>query len=144
MRVKTSEMTGPALEWAVAKCQGEKYGAPTFRVHQNSKGATVYLNAGMQQSGIPYRPSTDWSQGGPILHRERITTHDFDGIWLAVIFERNSFGVPVKREPPVKSVFGQFVVKHIAWGLDPLEAGMRCYVASKLGDGVDVPEELLP
>jgi hypothetical protein len=30
-----------------------------------------------------------------------------------------------------------------AYGPTPLIAAMRCYVASKLGDEVDVPEELM-
>ena len=29
------------------------------------------------------------------------------------------------------------------WAETPLVAAMRCYVASKLGDEVDIPEELL-
>jgi hypothetical protein len=28
------------------------------------------------------------------------------------------------------------------YGSSPLEAAMRCYVASKLGDEVDIPDEL--
>ena len=125
MKIKTSELTGPALDWAVAKSEGERYGPPTFRVHQNSKGATVYLNTGMQQSGIPYRPSTDWAQGGPIIEREGITLRScIDGAaWDAELAYEETILAP---------------------GPTPLIAAMRCYVASKLGDEVDIPEELLP
>ena len=28
------------------------------------------------------------------------------------------------------------------WGTTPLIAAMRCYVASKLGDNIELPEEL--
>lgn len=127
-RVKTADLTGAALDWAVAKCEGEKYGPPTFRVHQNSKGATVYLNAGMQQSGIPYRPSTDWAQGGPIIER--------DGMHVDCLRQGKA---PVWEAWPYASG-----TKHIQQGPTPLIAAMRCFVASKLGDEVDVPEELLP
>ena len=125
MKIKTSELIGPALDWAVAKSEGERYGPPTFRVHQNSKGATVYLNTGMQQSGIPYRPSTDWAQGGPIIEREGITLRScIDGAaWDAELAYEETILAP---------------------GPTPLIAAMRCYVASKLGDEVDIPEELLP
>lgn len=67
-------------------------------------------------------PSTDWAQGGPIIEREHIGTYHFvlpeDG-WAASVFD----------DP-------------IYVGPTPLIAAMRCYVASKLGDEVEVPEEL--
>ena len=124
MKIKTSELTGPALDWAVAKSEGERYGPPTFRVHQNSKGATVYLNTGMQQSGIPYRPSTGWAQGGPIIERE--------GITLRSCIDGAAWDAELAYEETI-----------LASGPTPLIAAMRCFVASKLGDEVDIPEELL-
>lgn len=66
-----------------------------------------------------FHPSTDWAQGGPIIERERI--HVYAGPqWTAGI------------KP------GQFV-----YGPTALIAAMRCFVASKLGNEVDVPEDLL-
>lgn len=54
MKIKTSELTGPALDWAVAKCEWN-------REEGDWRGT--------------YRAdySTDWSQGGPIIEREMIT-----------------------------------------------------------------------
>jgi hypothetical protein len=52
MRVKTSELTGAALDWAVAKCEEERSGV----------WATV--------PSAPY--STNWALGGPIIEREKI------------------------------------------------------------------------
>lgn len=121
MKIKIAEAPRQVIDFLVAKCEGEKYGAPTFRVHQNSKGATVYLNAGMQQSGIPYRPSTDWAQGGPIIERELIS----------VSSQTNGHSWAAKG------------AHNYSYGPTPLIAAMRCYVASKLGDEVDVPEELV-
>ena len=138
MKIKTSELTGPALDWAVAKSEGERYGPPTFHVHQNSKGATVYLNTGMQQSGIPYRPSTGWAQAGPIIEREMIDLRKIynNGLpnanpydcWKAEIIFRDG-----------KLVAGDL----FAYGPTPLVAALRCFVASRLGDEVEVPDELL-
>lgn len=128
MKIKTADLTGAALDWAVAKCEGERYGPPTFHVHQNSKGATVYLNAGMQQFGIPYRPSADWAQGGPIIEREELQVHvanAVDGKWCA---------------KPSDSEYWDF--DGAAYGPTPLIAAMRCFVTKALGDEVDVPEEL--
>ena len=70
--------------------------------------------------------STDWAQGGPIIERERITLiHPrWDG-WTA-----HKYDDRVEDE------------SYTLDGPTPLIAAMRCYVASKLGDDVDIPEEL--
>lgn len=103
--MKTSELIGPALDWAVGRCVGRvvtKYNYDT-----------------------PYTPSTDWSQGGPIIERERISLSiKHDGWWLAQIYNIND-------DP-----------RWLTLGQTPLIAAMRCYVASKLGDEVEIPEEL--
>lgn len=69
-----------------------------------------------------YSPSTLWEQGGPIIEREGMVSvrRDWDGevIWTAE--GGRSFGT----------------------GPTPLFAIMRCYVSGKLGDEVEVPEEL--
>jgi len=66
--------------------------------------------------------STDWAQGGPIIEREGIGFTQF-------------------------SDYPQWTAKHpqaICFdGPTPLIAAMRCYVASKLGDDINIPEELL-
>ena len=134
VKTKTNELIGPALDWAVAKSEGERYGPPTFRVHQNSKGATVYLNTGMQQSGIPYRPSTGWAQGGPIIEQHiHKLFKNVGGTYTAQI--RHEEDSPLTNHKVTTSWTN-------AAGPTPLIAAMRCFVASKLGDEVDVPEEL--
>lgn len=134
MKIKTSELIGPALDWAVAKCEGERYGPPTFRVHQNSKGATVYLNAGMQQSGISYRPSVAWVQGGPIIEREKLCVgyqHQLDPAYVPLL------------DPAIICWARTTAGGYLKYGPTPLIAAMRCYVTSKLGDEVEVPKELV-
>lgn len=80
---------------------------------------------------VIYRPSTDWSQGGPIIERECIATYASGACsvspknpdyWVAEILETDGM-----RE---------------AYGPTPLIAAMRCYLTSKLGDEIDIPEEL--
>ena len=67
----------------------------------------------------------DWAQGGPISEREGISSQkENDGWWVACIYDIN-------EEP-----------KHYALSHSRLEAEMRCYVASRLGDEVEVPDEL--
>ena len=121
MLIKTSELTGPTLRWAVAQCEGlayrndEKYGQMHFRPAA-TEGSVTWDNR-------PLHYSTDWSQGGPIIERERIDLEcSFEGAdWSAMSSTRK-----------------------VGSGPTPLIAAMRCYVASKLGDEVDVPEELKP
>lgn len=112
MRVKPNELSGSALDWAVAKCEGW----------------IDDCNGWLYQATLPdveeghYKPSSDWSQGGEIIERERICA-DFllNGQWLAV----------------------SRLIEKQGYGPTPLIAAMRCYVASKLGDEVTIPEELL-
>jgi hypothetical protein len=100
--MKTSELTGKALNWAVhqARFEGACHDEP-FPSY-----------------------STDWSQGGPIIDREHISTaYVYWGEWEA--WDDKTMPPPKYRGPT------------------PLIAAMRCYVASKLGDDVEVPEELV-
>jgi len=102
MKIKTSELTGAALDWAVAKCEGQ----PDEWMADHKRG---YINS----------PSTDWSQGGPIIEREYI--------WLEI-----NEGQCYAHKNGLEFYEGE----------TPLIAAMRCYVASKLGDEVEVSEEL--
>ena len=114
MKIKTSELTGPALDWAVAKCEGGAVDDPNWD--------NKYLDA--------YLFSTDWAAGGPIIERE--------GMHLDCLREADHYRTAVWEAWPYKGG-----TKHIQQGSTPLVAAMRCYVASKLGDEVEVPEELV-
>jgi len=126
--MKTSELTGAALDWAVAKCIGhrvaENYGS-YIRIHLPD----------LKQSGytLAFCPSTDWSQGGPIIEREGLDVHCVNtGLWSAKWWANNS-GM-------VKNPAQRFKHNIQTDGPTPLIAAMRCYVASKLGDEIEVPE----
>lgn len=109
--MKTSELVGPAHDWAVAKC-GE------WVVGTNDEDLVSFVLESSSNE-MHFWPSTDWAQGGPIIERERIATWgDGDLYWEAEC--------------------------GWAWakGSTPLIAAMRCYVTLKLGDEVEVPEEL--
>ena len=73
----------------------------------------------------PTNCSTDWSIGGPIIEREKIN------IGISTIDEWMAF------------IYDGLEMTWIAHGQTPLIAAMRCYVASKLGDTVEIPNELL-
>lgn len=90
--MKTDELTGDALDWAVAAIEANTWGY--------------------------FSPSANWTHGGPIIEREKIATAWHITRWVA----------------------WRGVVEHP--GPTPLIAAMRCFVASKLGDDIEIPEEL--
>ena len=121
--MKTSELTGAALDWAVAKC--EQRNITGFR------NGFVFVDGdpGGVVLGMGYCPSTYWAQGGPIIERERISmrVNAQGGRWVAFIDNGGRYGGIEGRQTGPTSMI----------------AAMRCYVASKLGDEVDVPEGLI-
>lgn len=140
MKIKTSELTRAALDWAMAKSEGftecDVYGLGTvrdwgFAVRGNRRWERVLLRPNHDRwyarcDGYPWgrgqiiwEPSVDWKQIGPIIERERIDLKWTGEAWIAG--------------------------KCVQWvtGPTPQIAACRCYVASKMGDEVDVPEELI-
>lgn len=112
--MKTSELIGPALDWAVAKALNLE------PIPNEPIGYFYYYNT----SGF-FAPSIEWDIGGPIIEWEKITVGITDGNdvgWTAWL--RNDNG------------------KYWYCGSTPLIAAMRCFVASKLGNDVEIPEEL--
>jgi len=124
--MKTYELTGAALDWAVAKCEGVALVLAPFTGARNF----VILGQNIKPTIVMYEPSLYWAQGGPIIEREGmdLNPHGVDSSngrthWRAAIqwLDESDFE---------------------AIGPTPLISAMRCYVASKLGENVDVPEEL--
>ena len=113
MKIKTSELTGTALDWAVALIEYPDWKAQGY--------LECYPYDLCFDGGETYSPCTDWSQGGPIIEQEGIELALIANHWKAAI----AFNGIEAQEGPT-----------------PLIAAMRCYVASKLGDEVEVPEEL--
>ena len=120
MKLKTTELQGAALDWAVANCEGElsQHGGQVHLVESKVRFYEDTLD-------IQYTPSTDWAQGGPIIEREGINFRALSGaLWEAETWSAEG---------------GQYLLD----GPTPLIAAMRCYVASVLGDEVEVPNELV-
>lgn len=125
-KIRTSELTGAALDWAVAKCE-------CLRLHKDALLGGV-MKDGWWASGYYTDPnqwirlgrlrySTSWAQGGSIIERERIPTEwsSLWGCWTARDLRNAAFSFT---------------------GTTPLIAAMRSFVASRLGDEVEVPDEL--
>jgi hypothetical protein len=126
MKIKTSDLTGNALGWSVAKCEGV-----TTKVGYSG---TLYAFA-VDSMPTEYEPWLKWSQGGPIIDLEKLCVgyrHQPDPDYcdpldpLTICWARTTAG------------------GYLSYGPSLLVAAMRCYVASKLGKEVEVPEELQP
>jgi hypothetical protein len=125
--MKTSELTGAALDWAVAKCEGVSF---THGDNEYELDGRVFQRGGCS---VERRYSTSWDLGGPIIERELIQlspqSHGkYSGLWAGNKWHTNKRGA---------------FVPGTMYGETPLIAAMRCFVGSKLGDTVDVPEELV-
>lgn len=117
MKIKTSELKKAALNWAVAQ------------VRQLPLDDLRLSKSVVFRRGEPWVPDMYWEQGGPIIEEQEISIEFMPGagdagadVWVATRIER----------PAVSEECGP----------TPLIAAMRCYVASQLGDEVDVPDEL--
>lgn len=129
-RIKVSEASGIILDWLVenADLRG--------RLENTEQRASITnRNIRLRHE---WSPSVNWAQGGPIIEREKIATSPLtDGTWSAYVANgtrwvpRNQSGVEVYNWE-----FKQT-------GSTLLIVAMRCYVTSKLGDLVEVPEELI-
>lgn len=122
IEVKAAELVGPALDWAVATVEGmnpstyfyrhEGYWVvPIARGGYNPGGKSVYW----------FSPSTNWSQGGPLIATHRVS----------VIYSDETCDPCAWTD------------RTAPWhGSTPLIAACRAIVAAKLGEVVNVPAEL--
>lgn len=142
---RVQALQGVALDWAVATCEGlpiehDPMGFAKDAPHAPQAGFWIWPDAldaaGAKLIGVnhadAYNPSGAWAQGGAIIERERIELSNWgmDG-WKAKATSYTFLGTPA--EIPV---FAE------GYGQTPLIAAMRCYVASKRGDEIELPEVL--
>lgn len=118
--IQTQDLLGAALDWAAAACEG-------YDTAFTSAGDVIILREGVTDYFDPHR---NWAQGGPIINREahNLFKHNGGTEWCcACNVPRDGYTAIVTADGPT-----------------PLIAAMRCFVASKLGPTVEVPEELVP
>jgi hypothetical protein len=122
VKVKVSEATEIQLDWMACEAAGmfdayPKYGEGRkfLQMHRGNSAAYVH-------------PTTDWAQGGPIIEREWLHVEPWPN---ASVEERRWSCTQYELPVPIGTL-----------GPTPLIAAMRCFVASELGETVEVPEEL--
>jgi hypothetical protein len=118
MKVKVSEAKGQVLDYLVAQAMGMK-------IYRSKSGRWMRANYGEfnHRHGTPwFEPTRNWGYGGPIIEREMALSY--------------TWGRRVAWHTHRQACYC------VAIGPTPLIAVMRCYVASKLGDEVEVPNEM--
>jgi hypothetical protein len=131
--VRTADLTGAALDYITAKAAS----IPMFEMGDNWPGNSavteatrvepavirnlvggLYFEASLRS--VRWSPSTDWSQGGPLIEKYKVSVD-------------------------VRPLSGRWDAYCSGWINDcesPLIAACRAIVASVLGDTVSVPKEL--
>jgi hypothetical protein len=166
--MKTSELIGAALDWAVAKCENVEVEVHSVQMIMKrwlrslSSDEVATLPPPKPYLAIPGKGnaqySTNWAQGGPIIEREKISLFrledtdrtDAKGFWIpgrdalygamsgdyfAEDQQRNGYGEDCGKIYYIGT-------DQVVTGPTTLIAAMRCYVASKLGNEVEIPDEM--
>ncbi|MCY1166643.1 hypothetical protein D9M73_65910 [compost metagenome] len=113
MKHKTAELEGDALDYLV-QCA------------EHGENPLVSVVAWAAENDDGFNPSTNWEQGGRIIERERISVSSE---------LKGGIGDPLKQ----RFWFATYDGDLHSSGPTVLIAAMREYVASKLGDEVELP-----
>ena len=152
-QIKVSEATPIQLDWLVAKCEGFDTRNDCIVEYMNKQDSddvmefvcmaddedhardqltdaypeSTFVSAYWQE----FKITADWSFCGPLIERECICTYASGACSVA----------PKNPDYWVAEILStsEMITKY---GPTPLIAVCRCYVASKMGDVVEVPEEL--
>mgnify|MGYP000876312877 CR=1 FL=1 len=117
MRVKTCELAGQALDWAVSVVELDV-------LREGGHPVKPWVEEAIREGRAVNAYSTDWLWAGEIIERE--------GIELA----RSSMS---RWQATIDNVEGDALVV-TETGDTPLVAAMRCWVSYAMGDSVDVPD----
>lgn len=124
MKIKVCDAPIEVLNYLVAKIERHEWRCPWLL----EKEGYVAWQSYEQAWGNPTPDyCSNWDQGGPIIEREGGT-----------LWSTNAVGWRCKARYDFTNDKEGVVVG----GPTPLIAAMRCFVASKLGDVVDIPDEL--
>lgn len=97
MNIKTSELSGAALDWAVAYADDLDLQQSMPELEKDAHGVMLFLPL---EFGQEYRecwqPTNNWNQGGPIIEREKISLIRCDDD-----YEVDSKGFTTRKRIPV-------------------------------------------
>lgn len=126
VEVKTSELIGAALDWAVG-----------YAVRSNHLGVGSWQ--GSREAWLCdwsvqacYSPSTDWADGGPLIDKYQLDL-TFERKGLMYAYQCQDDGLPIIV---TEDVFGSYGPTHLI-------AVCRAIVNATLGETVSIPSELM-
>lgn len=126
MKIKTSELIGATLDWAVAVALGWELERQQDGQFIDSDGNRWLAGYRQYAPKISFSPSTNWAQCGPLMeHVESL--------------ERLGIGWECRYSPNQPQRYGLYS----ATGSTELIAICRAVVACKLGDDVEAPDKLV-
>ena len=132
--MKTVELNGAALNWAVSQIEGYEW----VIMNDNAGEHWRLFKKGKVLELRHYQPSSNWSIAGGIIERCFITldvaTTDYDDEEDDVV----RLPKPVWYAAMDSGDDGEILVR----GETPLIAAMRCYVVANYGEEIDIPEEV--
>lgn len=127
VEVKTAELSGAALNWAVAIAVGYSQDKEDQHALWSLDGNVVSISVEGYRNGYGFSPSTNWAHGGPLL-------------------DKYPWALPYKTGA-ARYRLGEFEActkyGRACNGGTPLIAACRIIVAEKLGGMVWVPAELM-
>lgn len=123
VEVKTADLIGPALDWAVAKAIEEPL------CEEACQGDYILIGTGNGDLKR-FSPSTDWIHGGPLIDKHRFEFEWVGSDWHG---EPLQFFTACGCDMPADAT---------STGPSHLIAACRTIVRAKLGDIVKIPEEL--
>ncbi|MBD2822648.1 DUF2591 family protein [Xenorhabdus sp. 42] len=141
MKLKTSELTGRALDFSVAQAIGmdiyicgrvsdDEYGwignynvtAAAFEKPIITVGFLGDIRIEYQGTSKEYSPSTDWSQCGHLIEKYKVKVEYSSHVWLASCKNKRRL---------------------ISLGRTPQIAICRAVIDAQIGSEIDIPDELL-
>lgn len=124
---KVSDLIDIELDYAVAKCEG----ATNLKENPHRFDTRLIFRLAERTAFMSdFRFSTNWAKGGPIIEREEIGIKRRAPCSQGRQWEASQASLQKGQEDT------------IGYGPTPLIAAMRCYVASRLGDTVEIPDEI--
>lgn len=126
IEVKTADLIGLALDWAVAIADGMRIHTPT-----GMKFEYWYVGNKCVCSRDGWSPSTSWSQGGPLIEKHTLNVRPHVSSNGVITSWAASMTWPCATMPG-------------RTGPTMLVAACRAIVMKQLGASIMVPKELMP
>lgn len=128
IEVKTADLAGEALGWAVGKAEGLELELAEPGCNGVPWRVFARYRATVTERTERYNPWEDWALGGPLIEKHEITIQPSAWDW-----QRKCVLWRAQQEDENR------YFEHVS----PLVSAMRAVTHTRLGDTVQVPKELM-